>query len=69
MGKLALHGHGVAAQIMLFFPQMPPRLGRLKVSTVFVDNFVDKGKLIHGNRRLPPCERRKPGKKPKLIPL
>ncbi|WP_445231206.1 hypothetical protein [Duganella rhizosphaerae] len=47
--------------------QIPPSLGRFEVSTVFVDNFVDKGILIPGKHRLLASHRRKPGKNSKLF--
>jgi hypothetical protein len=47
--------------------QIPPQLGRFEVSTVFVDNFVDKENLIPGKHRRSTCHGRKPGQNSKLF--
>ncbi|MYM93864.1 hypothetical protein [Duganella vulcania] len=47
--------------------QIPRPQARFDVSTVFVDNFVDKGILIPGKHRLQAWHRRKPGKNSKLF--
>jgi hypothetical protein len=47
--------------------QIPPQLGRFEVSTVFVDNFVDKENLIPGKHGDPTCRCRKPGQNSKLF--
>ncbi|NRR29915.1 hypothetical protein HSX11_06920 [Oxalobacteraceae bacterium] len=50
-------------------PEYLPLLGRFEVSTDFVDNFVDKGKLIPGNGHLSACPRQPDRQKAKFTPF
>jgi hypothetical protein len=67
MGKNAVHRCCHSTKKGGHPPQNRRRQGGLDVSTVFVDNFVDKGKLMPGNHQHEPCNLRKPGKKSKYF--
>jgi hypothetical protein len=49
------------------FAKIPQPLGPFEVSTVFVDNFVDKGILTPGKHRHRTWYGRKPGKNSKFF--
>jgi hypothetical protein len=63
MWKNALHRYCHSTKKLRKFGAQRARTPMLDVSTVFVDNFVDKRILMPGNQQHSPCNRRKPGKK------